>query len=71
MLSMEQALYFPALLSPPLMATRCVSALRTDVLEELCQEEGSWITVASGAELRFLHYFLHIFPYLEKGSDSF
>lgn len=71
MLSMEQAFYFPALLSPPLMATYCVSALRTDVLEELCQEEGSWIAVASRAELRFLNYFLYVFPYVEKGSDFF
>ena len=71
MLSTEQAFYFPALLRPPLMATRCVSALRTDVLEELCQEEGSWIAVASGAALRFLSYFLYVFPYVEKGSGSF
>lgn len=63
---MEQNFNFPASLSPSLIATHYVSAQRTYVLEKLCQEEGSWIAVASGAELRFLRYFLCAFPHLQK-----
>lgn len=55
-----------ALLSQFLMATHCASPQSTDISEKLCQEEGSWIAVARGAELGFPRYFSYALLYFQK-----